>query len=160
MEIKEIIWLFSGLAAWVAFGLGIVNFFRVSKIEKTKLYLDLRGRYLEVRQQVPDRYFGSTEIVTEANPDWLHIERYWYQSFDEWFTTKKLGNSEYSDLWDSYFQPAIKSTLKYKSMRTVLVHMLNGAVSFGAQKDEFHAVMNSMWHDIEPKNNGEITKSC
>ena len=63
MGAKEVIFIFSAIAAWAALGLGIFNYFRASKVEKTKLYLDLRGRYLEVRRQVPDRYFGSNVVV-------------------------------------------------------------------------------------------------
>ena len=103
MEFKEVALLFSGLIALLAFGLSIFNYSRTEKVEKAKLYLELRSRYLQIRRQVPDKYFGSTEMPTEEGLDWIHIEQYWYQSFDEWFTTNKLGNSKSIELWEKLF---------------------------------------------------------
>lgn len=156
MTSQEIFYLASATAAWVAFAISLLSYFRARHEEKAKLYLDLRGRYLEIRRRVPDRYLAAGADIKENDPDWVHLEQYWYQSFDEWFSTTQLNRGKHSDLWDMYFGPAIQSTLKYRAMRKVAWHMTKGHVSFGNYKDSYRAMLDGLWRDLD-KDNSKIS---
>lgn len=146
---QEIFWLASASAAWVGFVVAVLSYFRARHEGKAKLYLDLRSRYLEIRRHVPDLYFNVTGDINESDANWVFIEQYWYQAFDEWFTTNKLNNGKYKDLWNTYFSPAIQSTLKYRPMRKVVWRMTKGHVSFGIYGEEFRAILDELWRGLD-----------
>lgn len=153
--IKEVIWSLSAIAAWSGLLISIRNNARTKDFNKTKLYLDLRSRYLTIRQNIPDYIFQNDEDIERNDKAWSAIEQYWYQCFDEWFCTNKLDSVDqdktdgYLALWDEYFKHAIQSSLKSKSMRRVLSYMIKGHVSFGRLRDEFEDLLNQLWRDLD-----------
>lgn len=149
MNPQEVFWLTSASAAWVGFFVAVLSYFRAQNEGKAKLYLDLRSRYLEIRRHVPDAYFDISANIEESDANWIFLEQYWYQAFDEWFTTNKLHNGKYRDLWSTYFRPAIQSTLKYRAMRKVVWRMTKGHVSFGAFGDEFREALDQLWKELD-----------
>ncbi|MDO8846584.1 hypothetical protein [Methylicorpusculum sp.] len=154
IEFKEIIWTVSAIAAWFAYFLSKNNAQRIKEVDKAKLYLELRSRYLVIRQNIPDRFFKHDMDIHPSDPNWSNIEQYWYQCFDEWFCTNKLnissssGVSEFHELWDEYFKQAIQSTLKYKAMRRVLSTMIKGNVSFGKLRTDYERLLNELWIEL------------
>ncbi|WP_372740175.1 hypothetical protein [Neptunomonas sp.] len=155
MDLGNIIAL---LGVWTALVAAIVGFashkLNVSaakfamESQRNALFLSLRDRYLATRLQIPARVYSKNLIIHDTDPAWPLIQHYWYNTFDEWYATNKLNDGKFLDLWCSYFGPATQSTLQFPAMVDVLESMLNGAVSFGSERDSFENAIRALYEKL------------
>lgn len=104
------------------------------------LYLKLRGNFHQIRNSIDDRFFSQKifDFDQLSQSDRKSIQLYWYNAFDEWYSTSVLHNGEYCSLWDNYFGDAIEASLTKSALVGVLMDMLDGPISFGhGKKEEF-----------------------
>lgn len=142
--------VFAAVIAFLALGVSCVAY-RYSKTAAiTNLFIALRSRYLEIHGQLPLEVRQSNWKPAKDTDEWRAIERYWYVSFDEWFSTRKLGESAGKKLWNEFYCYALQSSLKNAAMREVLLSMLQGSVSFGSFREEFKAELTSLWPVSHP----------
>lgn len=143
--------LMTVVVAGVALGVSYMAY-RYSKIAAiTNLFIALRSRYLEIHGQLPLAVRLKGWVPVEDTDEWRAIERYWYVSFDEWFSTRKLGDAAGQRLWDEFYCHALQSSLKNFSMRKVLLNMLHGSVSFGSFLEEFRSELTTLWKNSYPE---------
>ena len=149
MELQETIWLFGALAAIFSALSAWLSYKKSDGVERAQLYLSLRDRYLEIRRRVPDAAF-TKEWDLEKNPkSKVELEQYWYNAFDEWYSTNKLNGGRHKVLWSDYFGPAITFTLKFPGPVEVLEDMILGSVSFGTYRKEFSGIIVEMNKSLE-----------
>ncbi|MEH6473464.1 MAG: hypothetical protein V7752_19715 [Halopseudomonas sp.] len=160
MEVKEWIWLLGACSSFIAASIALIaalkNFELTKKAQqwndesqRSQLFLNLRERYLTTRMRISERVYLKDFVIHKSDESWPHIQQYWYNVFDEWYSTTKLNKGKYEDLWDGYFGPATQSSLKYPAMVTVLDSMLAGAVSFGNEKDNFKQTLQQLNASLE-----------
>lgn len=139
----------SALIAWIALLVSVSSYCRSKEEDKATLYLQLRNRYFEIRRLIPDRYFRASGCCEVQPGDWIYLEQYWYQSFDEWFSTTQLNSGKHKELWDVYFQPAVQSSLQYDALRYVVWRMTEGDVSFGRYRNDYRNMLDDLWKSID-----------
>lgn len=147
--------LMAAVIAGLALGVSYVAY-RYSKIAAiTNLFIALRSRYLEIHGELPLAVRQADWTPAEDTDEWRAIERYWYVSFDEWFSTRKLGDSAGKMLWNEFYCHVLQSSLENPSMKKVLLKMLHGSVSFGSRtfRDEFRAELTTLWKISHPELN-------
>lgn len=103
----------------------------------TQVFLELRKRYLEVLAQMPAQYHNNYWVPIKGSNEWNALSSYWYQTFNEWYMTKKLYKGTLSELWDGFYKGAIGSGLRNRPLRIVLVHLLANESSFSGYASEF-----------------------
>lgn len=142
--------LMTVVIAGLALGVSFVAY-RYSKIAATtNLFIVLRSRYLEIHGQLPLAVRQKNWVPVKNTDEWRAIERYWYVSFDEWFSTRKLGDAAGQKLWNEFYCHALQSSLKNSAMRIVLLEMLHGSVSFGNFREQFMAELTVLWRQSYP----------
>lgn len=126
--------------------------FRKSKVSaRAEVFISLRGRFLEVHDDLPETFHDPNWRVQEGSSEWKALERYWLNAFDEWYVTTRILKVDHGVLWDGFYSHAIMSSLRHASMRKVLLHMFDGRVSFGSFKDEFEKEIDGLWSSMKPE---------
>lgn len=132
-----------------------------SDVVKAQLYLELRNRFADVNRQLPRD--ASEIILPEQHKDYHNeqwtphpnrdkdefeaIETYWYHTFDEWFTVKRMNHGIYVRLWHSFFERAIFEGLKNRPLRYVLYYLMNtDRTSFSGKKTEFGSDLTKIYN--------------
>lgn len=86
----------------VALRLAILNQFNA----QVDAFVKLRTAFTAVRTELPSDFSTLTELPTDPK-ERRALERYWHQSFDEWFITQRLHRLTLGKLWRCYYQEAI-----------------------------------------------------
>jgi hypothetical protein len=86
----------------VAFRLAILNRFNA----QVDAFVKLRTAFTAVRAELPPDFSTLTALPADPN-ERRALERYWHQSFDEWFVTQRLHRLTLGKLWRRYYQEAI-----------------------------------------------------
>lgn len=134
------------LISVAAFVLSCIALFTTASVARAQFYLELRKRFDEVNKKLPRRPPGPNDYHdTDWRPtpekdteDFKSIERYWYHTFDEWFTTKVLPRWPFRRMWTVFFERAIFEGLKNTPIRHVLYCMIVAKhTSFSGHSKEF-----------------------
>ena len=119
--------LFSGVSIWIARKANKTAeaAHRLSEIETTaQVFLLLRSRFIDVFKALPPDYknpnYHPLEQIPPKPEEVNTIKAYWYNAFDEWYTTNILFESLKKELWDGFFEGAVLSGAKNNSLREVL----------------------------------------
>lgn len=138
------------LISSAAFGLSLLAFLYAKSVASTELFISLRSRYLQIHKSLPSEVREADWVPNKDSDEWKAIEQYWYVSFDEWFSTTKIGGRINAKLWKNFYSHALRHSLKIKGMKVVLLSMVNGSVSFGSFRDEFVKELTILWKECYP----------
>ena len=118
-----------------------------------QLFLTLRDRHEKIHKEMPK---GPPPANDYHDPKWWpdpkekgdfeNIEHYWYQTFDEWFTTKKMHPLWFKPLWTKFYKEATYKGLRNRPIRRVLYVMIkNRRSSFSGLDKEFVTDMEALY---------------
>ncbi len=138
----------AALIATAAFILSCIALYTTASVARAQLYLELRRRFAEINNQLPRRPPGPKDYHDQTwhpEPDkdedkeaFSKIEKYWYNAFDEWFTTKIIHPWPFRRLWKVFFKRAIFEGLKNDPIRYVLYRMIKDSrTSFSGRSKQF-----------------------
>jgi hypothetical protein len=121
-----------------------------------QLFLTLRDRHSDVQKDMPkgphpandyhDPKWWPNPNEEKDKKDFESIERYWYQTFDEWITTKKMHPFWFKPLWTKFYKEAIYKGLRNRPIRRVLYVMIkNRRSSFSGLDEELVTDMEALY---------------
>ena len=127
---------------------------RAGLAERTRVFVDLRERWYEIRRQLKRQELDGTRLPDTKDEEWDVLELYWQHVFTEWYTTTKL-HSELAPLWNDYFAHAVGKTLKqHLRLRYVAWCLVEQRWSaFGKYSEEFRGTLEVL--NEGPLNTGE-----
>ncbi len=135
---------FGAIAAPV---IAALAFNRAKQIARTQLFVDLRRSHAEMQANMDARYHDAA-WDPRAEPDAMRtLQRYWLHTVTEWFATTRLNKGNYSDIWDTFYVPAITGGLRNKPLRIALWEMLYGqpGSSFSGFRKEFGEAIEAIY---------------
>lgn len=132
--------VFSTVTAVVALIVAIRSDRRSRQALKVQTYLQLRGKFLDIFQQLGrlDRQEDEGIEVTLAR------QAYWHHAWDEFYVAKRLAPDEFATLWDDFFRPAVKSGLHEGLVQTLNNLASDRSVGFGAYAQDLVAEVRQM----------------
>jgi hypothetical protein len=137
----------SAIGAIVAAIVAVMALNRMTEIARAQLFVDLRRSHAETQAKMDVRYHDETwdpRIDPEAMGT---LQRYWLHTTTEWFATTRLNEGRYSDIWNSFYIPAITGGLRNKPLRIALWEMLYGkpGSSFSGFRKQFGATIEEIY---------------
>lgn len=85
------------------------------------VFIKMRTAFSAVRTQLAEKNLWNIETVPTDPAQMQCLQRYWFQSFDEWYITQKLHRFTLGKLWHSYYKAAIFHAHKNPALRQALV---------------------------------------
>lgn len=110
--------IFSAFLSWRTARIGRFNV-QVDAFQK------LRTAYLLISHKLPSRFWTQQDLPKDSPEAYEYLcamERYWYQSFDEWYITQVLHPNTLGRLWTTYYKDSILKNCKSKAMVAALIH--------------------------------------
>ncbi len=146
----------AALVAMAAFILSCAALYTTASVARAQLYLELRKRFAEINNQLPRKPPGPKDYHDQTwRPDpgndedkeaFSKIERYWYHTFDDWFTTRVLPRWPFRRLWKAFYRRAIFEGLKNVPIRYVLYRMLrDNRTSFSGRSKQFEQDLTALY---------------
>lgn len=110
--------IFSAFLSWRTARIGRFNV-QVDAFQK------LRTAYLLISHKLPPRFWTLQDLPKDSPEAYEYLcamERYWYQSFDEWYITQVLHPNTLGRLWTNYYKDSILKNCESKAMVAALIH--------------------------------------
>ena len=145
--------LFSTIFAGLAILISLVTYFRNKTIVKAQVFIELRYRFIEIYDKLPENYKSETWLPKKDTKEWSIIQEYWYHVFNEWFITNKVDRWQLHSLWRKYYKNAIYSGLRNRPLRYVLNQMIADESSFAGYCTKFEKVLEKIWTNSNPGSN-------
>lgn len=121
-----------------------------ASVVRSQIYLELRKRFREIDQKLQQLDYKNLSWRPELkSKEYLLLQCYWFQTFDEWFTTKVLHPWLFGVLWSRFFEKATFEGMKHRSFRFVLHQMLEGDSKFGVKPSSFSGLGQEFHKDLE-----------
>ncbi|MDF9620775.1 hypothetical protein P5705_24275 [Pseudomonas entomophila] len=102
---------------------------RVARISKFNVQVDayqkLRNAFVLLSPNLP-RQFWSQQCLPDNYEQLCAMQRYWYQSFDEWFITQVLHPKTLGHLWRAYYKDSIFKNRGSPAMIAALIRTKEG----------------------------------
>lgn len=117
---------------------------RSKVVTRTKIYLTLRSRFIELHQQLPPAY-PDPEWRPESDADRAAVARYWHHAFDEWYVTKHLDRELLDSLWNEFFLGAALSGLRHNGLRFHFATLGGSRGEHDTMWQKFSAVLEHEW---------------
>ncbi|WP_322363640.1 hypothetical protein [Pseudomonas sp. Teo4] len=102
---------------------------RTARISRLNVQVDafqkLRAEFLSFSTKLPIHFWTQQELPEgdcESYDELRAMERYWFQSFDEWYITQVLHPNTLGHLWDTYYRNAILKNRESAAMIAALIH--------------------------------------
>jgi hypothetical protein len=138
----------------IILAVGVVSIFIALRAYKAssannsaQIFLTLRKYYLDIHDNLYDNIPSldcniesqTLESFEKLNPEQIKsIERYWINSFNEWYIMNKVFTEEGGlKIWNDFYMPAFASSLSIPFIRIQLQRMFKSNYSFGIYKPEF-----------------------
>lgn len=123
---------------------------------RAQLFLNLRSRFLEVLQNLPENYADPNWVATTAN-DRAAAFKYWHHTFDEWYITNKLDRRLMFKLWESFYCNAILEGLRHTGLRKTLISMMQQGQGLPQYFPEFESELQRIWSKSHQDNNSKCS---
>ncbi len=134
----------SFVVAAAALGLALSTSRSNHRRARAALYLDLKARFANVYKDLAFVFTQST-LPKDAS-DRLSVFAYWQHSFDEWYSTVKLGQRLERDLWIDYFAPQVVDGLRHGALREAFIFLSTCKHELGGKyKSEFYREVESIY---------------
>jgi hypothetical protein len=146
--------------AFVALGAITISFaalsYRASVRNNTaNLFLSLRKYYMDIHttlyQEIPDLEHHSPKgnYQNLSQQQKAAVQKYWINSFNEWYTTKIIHTNDGLRLWSNFYRRAQASSLINDLLREGLAEMFSSdSFSFGALEGKFRTEIIEIVLDI------------
>lgn len=120
----------------------IVSYLALAKtkqIAATSLFVELRRAHSEVHSKMDPRYHdGSWD--PRADPEAMRtLERYWLQTLTEWYTTTRLNQGAFDNVWHEFFEKAVAGGMRNRPLLVALWQLMYGkpGSTFSGFRTEF-----------------------
>ena len=110
---------------WQAARAAFLNRFNV----QATAFLQLRDAFARLRPQLPLGFGSGFEEFPDTYDELYAMERYWHQSFDEWFLTQRVHPFTLGRLWKVYYRDAILKSRESPLMVAALSRAKHGSSS-------------------------------
>jgi hypothetical protein len=154
MESEVVIASLSLVVSAAAIFLSIRSNRRAEITTRTRIFVELRTRFLDIREDLPDLSVPRGEWSPEQK---IAAKRYWLHTFDEWYVTNKLNEALMLNLWNSFYSKAVQDGLRHKELRASLVSMLEGKQELLRCFPEFEQELRQLWAEAHPAKGSECT---
>jgi hypothetical protein len=110
--------MFSAFVSW-----------RVARISRFNVQVDvfqkLRNAFVLLSPKLPRQFWAQQELPDDYE-ELCAMQRYWYQSFDEWFITQVLHPKTLGRLWKTYYRDSILKNCESPAMIAALIRTKQG----------------------------------
>ncbi len=153
---KPEVWIASAslVVSIAAIYLSLLSNHRAQITTRAKLFIDLRTRFLEVLQNLPENYADPNWSAT-TDKDKAAAMNYWHHTFDEWYITNKLDRKLMLNLWKSFYCNAILEGLKHTGLRKTLTSMLQQRQRLPQYFPEFERELIRIWLESHQDDNSK-----
>lgn len=125
---------------------------RAERVNKVSDYLHLREQFYDTIKNIKSEYkTGKLKSVPADSPDWNAIARYWYFTFDEWYVTEHLNDSDLKELWSNYYEKVIVEAGKIPAYRQVACTLINNQFQKNKLQQEYAEVLKRMLKEGNPE---------
>lgn len=134
----------SSIAAVIVSALALI---RTKQIAKTNLFVELRKSHAEVHAQMDPRYHDASWDLRTEPAALRTLERYWLQTFTEWYATTLLNKGAFADVWDEFLARAVAGGMRNRPLLIALWGMMYGqpGSSFSGFRKEFGDAIESIY---------------
>lgn len=94
------------------------------KAARAQLFSNFQQQYAGVASQFPSKLSDPNWRPERDSEDWWKLKRYWDLCYVEWYATQRLHPELYGPLWDTFYSHVIGDALDYRSLRGVLVDLM------------------------------------
>ncbi len=118
-----------------------------ASVNKVNVILSLREEFNKISEKIDYRYksekWNKAEILPPEQNKAIHD--YWFFTFNEWYITNKLNDSQLKELWDDYYSTVIFETMKKPAYRDVLCEIIGNSFSRNKLQAEYGNVLDNIY---------------